>query len=482
METIGDCLVQRMRSASLSIVIPVRDRWDQVALLLDSIRRQCDPPSYDVTVVDDGSSRSPPVHVDQVFRDMGVRCCRQLPQGVSAARNHGVRATSGETIFFVDSDCELDEHCLAELALAIRLRPGSAAFQARIVGVDDSLVGKTEAIRLSATQWSLLSPDGHIRWIDTAGFALRRSAIRGDGDLFDVRATRAQDTLLLAHLLRGGEIPFFARGAMVRHVVTLRPGQYIWKSFKGGGHASAALAQIRAEGVDLRMSTYRRVRAFCMAVRLALQSRYGLFPVLVLLLWRAAKCIGGWRVRQVRDSAEIEMAPRECGAMHRMAVAQWAPAVENQWDTPRSRILAVASGGGHWVELLRLVPAFDGQDVFFVTVSARYKSDADGRPFFVVPDATRWNKLGLLLLAMRVACILVRVRPHVVISTGAAPGYFALRLGKALGAKTIWIDSLANAGEVSLAGRLSGRCADLWLTQWSHLACPEGPHFGGAVL
>ena len=31
------------------------------------------------------------------------------------------------------------------------------------------------------------------------------------------------------------------------------------------------------------------------------------------------------------------------------------------------RILAVSSGGGHWVELMRLRPAFEGHDVAFVT-------------------------------------------------------------------------------------------------------------------
>ena len=31
-----------------------------------------------------------------------------------------------------------------------------------------------------------------------------------------------------------------------------------------------------------------------------------------------------------------------------------------------------------------------------------------------------------------------------VISTGAAPGYFAMRFAKWLGRRTIWIDSIAN--------------------------------------
>ena len=85
-------------------------------------------------------------------------------------------------------------------------------------------------------------------------------------------------------------------------------------------------------------------------------------------------------------------------------------------------------------------------------------------------------------MAIQILWILVRTRPHVIVSTGAAPGYFALRLGKLLGARTVWLDSIANAGELSMTGRLVRKYADLWLTQWPHLAGPAGPDFRGGVL
>ncbi len=148
----------------------------------------------------------------------------------------------------------------------------------------------------------------------------------------------------------------------------------------------------------------------------------------------------------------------------------------------RGRILAIASGGGHWVELMRLRPAFEGLDVVYATVQADYRRDVGEAPFFTVPDATRWNKLGLLWLVLRIAVLLLRVRPRYVLTTGAAPGYFALRLGRLLGARTCWLDSIANVDELSLSGRMAGKHADLWLTQWPHLAAEKGPHCHGAVL
>ncbi len=148
----------------------------------------------------------------------------------------------------------------------------------------------------------------------------------------------------------------------------------------------------------------------------------------------------------------------------------------------RKRVLAIASGGGHWVQLLRLRPAWDGCDVTYVTVNAAYRDDVPGERFRVINDGTRWNKLKLLLMCARILMIVVRVRPHVVVSTGAAPGYFALRFGKWLGARTIWIDSIANVETLSMTGQLVQRHADLWLTQWEHLEQPEGPRYVGAVL
>lgn len=148
----------------------------------------------------------------------------------------------------------------------------------------------------------------------------------------------------------------------------------------------------------------------------------------------------------------------------------------------KRRVLAVASGGGHWVQLQRLRPALESHDVAFVTTHKGYTAEAAPHRFHVVNDASRNRKLGLVLLAFRMLVILLRERPDVVVTTGAAPGYMAIRLGRLIGCRTIWIDSIANADKMSMAGQLVRPYADLWLTQWPHLASPDGPQFMGAVL
>ena len=86
------------------------------------------------------------------------------------------------------------------------------------------------------------------------------------------------------------------------------------------------------------------------------------------------------------------------------------------------RLLAVSSGGGHWIQLQRLSEAFEDCDVSWVTVREGYRVDLKDQTdaFYVIPDATRWNKFGLMILFFKLMLVIIKVRPHAIVSTGAA--------------------------------------------------------------
>mgnify|MGYP006278130185 CR=1 FL=1 len=149
---------------------------------------------------------------------------------------------------------------------------------------------------------------------------------------------------------------------------------------------------------------------------------------------------------------------------------------------PAPRILAIASGGGHWIQLLRLRPALAGAEVHWATVDRALGRGLDGAGFHVFNDANRERKLALALQILRIAWIILRVRPEAIVSTGASCGYLAIRIGRLLGCRTLYIDSVANAEQLSLSGRLAARHADLMLTQWPHLASEDGPRYLGSVI
>jgi len=155
------------------------------------------------------------------------------------------------------------------------------------------------------------------------------------------------------------------------------------------------------------------------------------------------------------------------------------------------RVLAICSGGGHWVELRRLRRAFEGCDVTWCTTHPDYRNELmadvpEGSPapkFFAVLEANRWRKLNMVGQFLGVIWVLLRVRPEAIVTTGSSPGFFAVCLGKlVLRARTVWVQSIADTEGMSTSGRLAGRFSDLWLTQWAHLATPDGPHYRGSVI
>ncbi|CAO4152843.1 glucuronosyltransferase [Methylorubrum aminovorans] len=146
-----------------------------------------------------------------------------------------------------------------------------------------------------------------------------------------------------------------------------------------------------------------------------------------------------------------------------------------------AKVLAVASMGGHWEQLQIVAESFKDQNAVFVTTRQDLLQQAN-RQGFVVKDCNR-NRLGDTLSCIwQCIRIIAKVRPSVVISTGAAPGLICLALGRLTGARTIWIDSFANVEQLSMSGKMAGYFAHEWLTQWEHLASPKGPFYRGELL
>lgn len=134
------------------------------------------------------------------------------------------------------------------------------------------------------------------------------------------------------------------------------------------------------------------------------------------------------------------------------------------------RVLAIASAGGHWIQLLRLKPAFKEHELIFMSTRQGFADTVEGYKFYKVPDSNRKNKLKLLKSAFSVTRLVLSIKPDVIITTGAAPGLMGLLVGKLVGAKTIWIDSIANVEKISMSGNIASKIADRVYTQWEHLA------------
>jgi len=147
------------------------------------------------------------------------------------------------------------------------------------------------------------------------------------------------------------------------------------------------------------------------------------------------------------------------------------------------RVLFIASAGGHWIQLCRLAVAMNVPQAHYATTLHGARAPTGTNPVTVVPDASRSSPLKMVALGLKVFWLMVSIRPHAVITTGAAPGLLAIGMAKLFRCKTVWIDSLANSEVLSMSGRIAERYADLWLTQWPHLdSSKPGLRYLGSVL
>jgi len=150
----------------------------------------------------------------------------------------------------------------------------------------------------------------------------------------------------------------------------------------------------------------------------------------------------------------------------------------------KPKVLAIASPGGHWIQLNKICNPLDTQfDMVYVTPGAQYATAAkQKRKVLTISDASADSKHKLIPLAFQLLVIFFKERPTAIISTGAAPGAIAFLLAKFLPIKTIWVDSIANVSQISRSGRMVQKHADKVITQWQPLSDGENIVYKGSIL
>ncbi|WP_083325675.1 oligosaccharide biosynthesis protein Alg14 [Hymenobacter coccineus] len=145
------------------------------------------------------------------------------------------------------------------------------------------------------------------------------------------------------------------------------------------------------------------------------------------------------------------------------------------------KILAIASAGGHWIELMRISPAFENQEIVYVCTRESFRKTVAENEFFCIPDSSRWNKADLIRSFLMIYKLVRLIKPAIIISTGAAPGLMAIFSGRLLGIPTVWLDSIAQTEELSMSGRIARVVAHKMYTQWPELASKRVTYAGNIL-
>ncbi|MBW3622436.1 MAG: glycosyltransferase [Armatimonadetes bacterium] len=201
---------------------------------LDSLMK-IDYPNYEVILVDDGSTDNTK---EIVARYPEVRAIHQENQGLSAARNVGLYASTGEIVAYTDSDCFADPDWLAHMVYPFQRTDAAAVGGPNLTPEDGWVAACIAASPGQPTH--VMENDQVAEHIPGCNMAFRREALESING-FDPAYWKAGDDVDVCWRLRhaGGWIGF-APGAFVWHHRRQNPRTYI-KQQKGYGEAEALL-------------------------------------------------------------------------------------------------------------------------------------------------------------------------------------------------------------------------------------------------
>jgi glycosyltransferase involved in cell wall biosynthesis len=197
-----------------SVIVPAYNAEKTIEKCLNSLTRQSiHEKSYEIIVVDDGSSDGTP----EIIKNFRVKYLYQPNKGPATARNLGVENAQGEVILFTDSDCVPQMNWIEEM-----VKPFSDADVAAVKGAyrteQKSLTARFSQIEFEE-RFEMLKRSESIDMVDTYSAAYRRSVFLSLGG-FDPSFPVAnnEDTELSYKMSMAGHKMVFNPDAIVYHL------------------------------------------------------------------------------------------------------------------------------------------------------------------------------------------------------------------------------------------------------------------------
>ena len=150
---------------------------------------------------------------------------------------------------------------------------------------------------------------------------------------------------------------------------------------------------------------------------------------------------------------------------------------------PARRVLLVCSPGGHLQQMLALRPAWDDLDTSWVTLPARDVDELLAQETCDLAHGPTNRSVRMLVRNLPLAWRIIRRRdPDAILSTGAGVSVPFFWIGRLLGRRCIYVESLTRCDSVSLSGRLVYPFASQFFVQWPEAQQLQRSHCVGSLL
>lgn len=211
---------------AVSVVVPTRDRPDQLVQCLAALASQS-APSYEIIVLDDGSASGATLAA-AVRAEPRARLVRLNGRGPAAARNVGVRKARGSIICFTDDDCVPSPAWIEALVAAIEHGAAAAAGPTLNAQPESGCATASQVIVDHVTEATLEPGTGRVGFVPSCNLACRADVLATVP--FDERFPLAagEDRDWCARLAGHGLFIAFAPAACVEHRPQLTLGGF-WR-------------------------------------------------------------------------------------------------------------------------------------------------------------------------------------------------------------------------------------------------------------
>lgn len=307
---------------SVSVVVPMRDARRYLKTCLTSVVRATEKVGAEVVVVDNCSQDGSLEAVrDEFGKDVRLLSC--VDGGISATRNLGASATSGDVLVFLDADCEVPENFLAEVQ-EVFVDPDIAA-----AGCKYSLPVGARWLERAWHEIHFTAADGPVKYLPGGNLSVRRDAF-AEVSGFDEELRTGEDADLCQRITRQGRLVVQRRRLIAIHHGNAKSLVAFYR--KQRWHAVGMTTTVRRGELDLPFIASLLHAACCVAavvgfwhfrgtksiaVALGAVLVVNLMPVLAVV-WRrrsaervtAASALGGVLLYQVYFLARISVLVR----------------------------------------------------------------------------------------------------------------------------------------------------------------------------